>query len=141
LKKYINIENINKVNEFGFGLLHYSISRNSFDITKYLIESGINLDLMDLERNTALHYVCNTQNIEIAKLLLEKGADLSIRNKYGNNAMWTAVFNCKGKYYDMVELFMKYNPDIITKNKVGKSPLDFAIQVENSNLIDILTKS
>ena len=52
--------------------------------------------------------------------------------------MWTAVFNCKGKYYDIVELFMKYNPDIHTKNNAGRSPLDFAIQVGNEKLIKML---
>ena len=140
LQKKFRIEDINKKSEYGSSLLHYSIEGNKFDISLFLIENGIDLNLIDSEGNTALHYICNTQNIEIAKLILEKGADLEIRNKYGNNAMWTAVFNCKGRYYEMVELFMQYNPDIITKNKAGRSPLDFAKQTNNEKLIKILIK-
>ncbi|WJE54729.1 hypothetical protein QRE66_11150 [Bacillus cereus] len=38
----------------------------------------------------------------------------------------------------MVELLIRKNPDVTTKNKVGKSPLDFAKQVNNKRLINIL---
>ena len=54
--------------------------------------------------------------------------------------MWTAVFNCKGRNYEMVELFMMFNPDIMTKNNAGRSPLDFSMQVGDEKLIDILLK-
>ncbi|WP_222127424.1 ankyrin repeat domain-containing protein [Bacillus sp. X1(2014)] len=40
----------------------------------------------------------------------------------------------------MVELFMKYNPDTTTKNKAGRSPLDFAKQVGNDKLVNLLEK-
>lgn len=88
---------------------------------------------------TALHGICNYPSIEVAKDILEHGGNINIRDKYGNNALWTAVFNCKGRYYDMVELFMKYNPDVKTKNNAGRSPLDFAIQVGDDKLIKLLT--
>jgi ankyrin repeat protein len=84
-KKKFRIEDINKKSEYGSSLLHYSIEGNKFDISLFLIENGIDLNLIDSEGNTALHYIGNTQNVEIAKLILEKGADLEIRNKYGNN--------------------------------------------------------
>ncbi len=40
----------------------------------------------------------------------------------------------------MVELFMQYNPDKTTKNNAGRSPLDFARQVGNDKLIEMLEK-
>ncbi len=99
------------------------------------------MNLVDEDKQTALHCICNYPNIEVARSILEHGGDINKRDKYGNNALWTAVFNCKGRYYEMVELFMKYNPDVTTKNNAGRSPLDFAIQVGDDKLIKLLKKN
>lgn len=137
-KKALKVENINEKSEYDSGLLHYSISGEKFDIALFLINSGIDVNIINENRQTALHYICNYPNIEVAKAILEHGGDINKRDKYGNNPLWTAVFNCKGRYYDMVELFIKYNPDVTTKNNAGRSPLDFAIQVGNAKLIELL---
>lgn len=140
-KKALRIEDINKKSESGSGLLHYSISGGKFDIAMFLIENGIDMNQTNENGQTAVHYICNYPNIEVAKKILDCGGDIDKKDKYGNNALWTAVFNCKGRYYDMVELFMEYNPDTITKNDAGRSPLDFAIQVGNDKLIGLLNKN
>lgn len=139
-KRNLDISEINKKSESGSSLLHYAISGSKFDIADFLIESEIDVNLTNSEGQTALHLICVNQSICVAEKLLKKGADINLRDKYGNNAMWTAVFNCKGRNYEMVELFMTFNPDIMKKNNAGKSPLDFAIQVGNEKLIDILLK-
>jgi ankyrin repeat protein len=56
---------------------------------------------------------------------------------YGNQALWTAVFNAKGNY-TVVEAFLKFKQDVEHKNKYGKSPLDFAKQITDQFLIKIL---
>ena len=136
-KSKFNVSEINKKSESDSSLLHYAISGSQFDISTFLINSGIDVNLTNSDGQTALHLICVNQNIDVAKELLKKGADINIRDKYGNNAMWTAVFNCKGRNYEMVELFMTLNPDIMTKNNAGRSPLDFAIQVGNKKLINM----
>jgi len=138
-KKFI-LEDINKKDEYGSDLLSESIVGENFDISLFLLNNGINVNWIDEVGNTLLHLICEHPNIDIASEILNQGADINIRNKYGNNALWTAVFNCNGKYYDMVELFMQYNPDTKTKNNAGRSPLDFAKQVGNNKLIEILEK-
>lgn len=140
-KSKFNLENINEKDEYGTGLLHYAIEGEQTEIALFLIDSGIDVNMVDEERKTALQYLCIHPNIQIAKAILEHGGDINIRDKYGNNALWTAVFNCKGRYYDMVELFMEYSPDVETKNNAGRSPLDFAIQVGNDKLIKMLAKN
>lgn len=75
------------------------------------------------------------------KALIQKGIDVNIRDKYSNNAMWTVVFNCKGKNYEFVELLMKRTPDTTTKNKVGRSPVDFANQINDTRLLEILNRN
>ena len=139
-KKKFVLKDINIKNEYGNGLLHYSIAGEKFDISIFLIKNGFNVNMTDADGNTSLHLICEHPNLNVAKEMLTQGGDLNIRNKFGNNALGTAVFNCKGRYYDMVELFMKYNPDTTTKNKAGRSPLDFAKQVGNDKLVTLLEK-
>nr|WP_235549934.1 ankyrin repeat domain-containing protein [Paenibacillus sp. Soil766] len=98
----------------------------------------MDVSMTNADGQTPLHYISTFPEIVVAQEILKKGGDINIRDKYGNNALWTAVFNCKGKYYDMVELFMQYKPDVLTKNKAGRSPLDFANQVGNEKLIALL---
>lgn len=139
-KSKFMINDIDTKDEGGSGLLHYAISGSKFDIASFLINKGIDVNITNSDGQTALHLICVNQNIDVAKELLQRSADINLRDKYGNNAMWTAVFNCKGRNYEMVELFMTFNPDIMTKNNAGRSPLDFAMQVGNEKLIDILLK-
>ncbi|MFJ5763702.1 ankyrin repeat domain-containing protein [Neobacillus sp. NPDC093182] len=139
-KKFLLVD-INKKDKNGSGLLHYSIAGDNYDISLFLINSGIDVNITSKDGHTALHLICERPNLSVAREILKCGGDINIRDKkYGNSALWSAVFNCKGRYYDMVELFMQYNPDITTKNKAGMSPLDFAKQVGNSKLIEILER-
>jgi ankyrin repeat protein len=131
-------EHINQKNEHGSGLLHYAISGKKFDIALFLLNNGIDVNMINSDSQTALHLICVNQQLDVVEKLLENNADINLRDKYGNNAVWTAVFNCKGKNYDMVRLLMKYNPDIHTKNKAGRSPLDFAKQIQDYSLLEIL---
>jgi uncharacterized protein len=134
------LEETNNKDEFGTGLLHYAIGGENFDIALFLINNGFDVNMTDEDGNTALHYIGEHPNLEVAKQILNRGGDLNIRNKYGNNALWTAVFNSKDQYYDLVELFMQYNPDATSKNKAGRSPIDFAKQIGEDKLVKMLDK-
>ena len=136
-------EEINDIFHRDGGLLHCAVAGENFDIALFLIENGIDVNMIDADGNTALHYVCQyeTYSIEVAKELLKRNIDGQIRDKWGNNAMWTAVMNCAWEHYEMVELLLEYGVDIHTKNKSGWSPLDAAKDLEDEKLIELLTKS
>ncbi|WP_123868180.1 ankyrin repeat domain-containing protein [Chryseobacterium lactis] len=63
---------------------------------------------------------------------------LRLQDQFGNNAMWTAVFNSDGGY-DIVKLLKEYGFDSNSKNNNDRSPLDFAKQIEDEELQKILT--
>lgn len=137
-KEKFDIQLMNIKNERGSSLLHYAISGKQFDIALFLIEQGIDVNLKNSDGQTALHLLASNQNINILNELLHKDVDVNIRDKYGNSAFWSAVFNCKGKNYEFVELLLKKSPDIRTKNNAGRSPLDFALQINDTKLITLL---
>lgn len=137
MKKFVK-EEINNTDEFGSNLLHESIVGRQFDISLFLLKNGIDVNITAKKGYTALHLICYYPNLEVAGEILKRGGDINIRDEYGNNALWTAVFNCKGRYYDMVDLFMQNNSDATTKNNAGRSPLDFARQIGDSKLIGML---
>ena len=79
-------------------------------------------------------------NLNVAQLLLDKGADSGVEDNYGNQPLWTAVFNDKGygQRLDIVRLFRGHGADINHRNKVGKSPLDFATSAGYVQVITLL---
>ena len=75
--------------------------------------------------------------MNIAKILLEKGALVNTVDKWGNNPLWRTVYKCD---YEMAQLLMEYGADPNSKNKVDKSPLDFANMRNDEKMVAILTR-
>lgn len=124
-------------NEYKQNLLQGAIAACKNDIAKDLINRNIDLNHQDSNGQAPLHYCAQYLNIEIARLLLSKNADINIEDAYGNNPLWTAVFNARGDYR-MVELFIEYNANIYHLNKARRSPLDFAKQIDDLDMVKIL---
>ena len=127
---------INDCNEYKQNLLHEAIACCRNDIATNLINRN-NINQQDYKGETPLHYCAAYFNLEIAELLLQKKAQINIIDKYGNNPLWVAVFNAHGDYR-MVKLFLKYNANIQNKNRANRSPLDFAKQINDLDLVNIL---
>ena len=128
---------INQVDEDGQNLLHEAVAFSNTLLGKELITRNIIVNQKDINSQTPLHYAANKKEIELAALILNDGGDLNIEDKHGNQPLWTAVFNAKGGY-EMVKQFMSFNPDVNHKNQNGKSPLDFAQQINDQSLVNIL---
>ena len=138
-KSYLRFLVDSNGNKYKQNLLQEAIAACKNDIAKDLINRNIDLNHQDSNGQTPLHYCAQYLNIEIARLLLSKNADINIEDAYGNNPLWTAVFNARGDYR-MVELFIEYNANIYHLNKSGRSSLDFAKQIDDTKLVQILSK-
>jgi uncharacterized protein len=132
---------INKKDKFGYSAIHTAMVKNLPGMAKILIDSGINLNLQNNEGITSLHCAAIYNNFSLADLLLRHGADLSIEDKYGNQPLWTATFNDKGRNErrEMIKLFLKYGADVNHKNNVGKSSKDIVLIAGYKNLEDIIS--
>ena len=139
---YSAIDNIdiNTLNDYKQNSLQESIAYDNDEISYDLIKREINLNHKDEDGKTSLHYCAAHNNYDIAKIILEKGCDINICDNHGNNPLWVAVFNARG-VYNMVELFVVFKANINNKNNADKSSLDFAKQIEDEELIEILIQT
>lgn len=128
---------INIVNETNENLLQTALAYNREEIALDLIRKGINLNHKNNDGKTSLHYILNKTQLNIAKQILDKGGDIKLIDKYGNNPLWTATFNARGEY-DLVGLYLNYGGNPNHKNINDKSPIDFAKQIKDNNLLEIL---
>jgi uncharacterized protein len=133
------------INEFEYDktALHTACVSNAINAAEVLIKNGIDVNARDkITGAVSLHYCAVYNYFELANLILKTGGKLNIADDYGNEPLWTAVFNVKGKIerLPIVELYLKHGADKNHKNNAGKSPLDFANQVKFAPLLEVLQK-
>lgn len=134
-----SLDDINVRNEDGQNLLHHAIAYGNDAATSELLRRGIDVNTQDSKGQTPLHYAAAYGNAEVASEILKRGGDLTIVDSHGNTAIWTAVFNARGRYAVLEEL-VRHGGDRVAmlKNKHGRSPIDFATQINDVNLLRLL---
>lgn len=128
---------INVANEFGQNLLHEAVAAKNTKFGLELIKRGIDVNHQDSQGQTPLHFTGIHQTEELARAILAAGGNPSIKDVFGNTPLWSAVVKPK-RNYEIVHLIMQHRPDPNSKNKAGKSPLDFAKQIGSERLIAML---
>jgi ankyrin repeat protein len=63
-------------------------------------------------------------------LLIHNKANPNLHDIHGNDPLWTAIMNSRGKM-DIIELLLDAGADSNHKNKHGRSPLDMASTIKN----------
>lgn len=72
------------------------------------------------------------------KNILERNINYS--NAYGRNLLQEAIVSCENTIaVDLVKLLVRYGADALSKNNAICSPLDFAKQIKDMEMINILT--
>ncbi len=133
----ISSVSLDAVDEDNQTLLHEAVISGNEYVVNDLLERGIKPNIQDKNGLTPLHYAALYKQLYIAQVIIENGGDVNIVDSHGNNSLWTATFNARGTYYDMVELFVKASGDCHHKNKYGKSAFDFAKQINDKKLLQL----
>lgn len=72
------------------------------------------------------------------KNILERNINYS--NAYGRNLLQEAIVSCENTIaVDLVKLLIRCGVDALSKNNTIRSPLDFAKQIKDMEMINILT--
>ena len=56
------------------------------DVYKFMIKNNVNLEIEDIEGNTALFYSIHSKKIELVRILLDNGANIFHKNYKGDIA-------------------------------------------------------
>lgn len=75
---------INSQDRFGKNVtpLHRAVTSENFEVVKFLVENGADINRLDSSRKNALHYALIKNNFQITKFLLENGIDCNAICQY-----------------------------------------------------------
>ena len=62
-------------------------TEEGFDLMKFIIKQGADVNYVDDDGYSLLHYACNCQLFEISEILIEHGADINITNSEGSTVL------------------------------------------------------
>ncbi|MGF6907866.1 ankyrin repeat domain-containing protein [Fusobacterium sp. PH5-44] len=81
-----------------------------FEVTKLLVEYGVNLNAQDFNKSIPLQYLITRNRLETEDIektlryLVENGSDYTIKNKYGNSCLDSAKkFEWRNGFLDIVK--------------------------------------
>lgn len=117
----INYKNIDNIS-----LLMMSITENSNDTTKLLIEKGADVNTQNDHGETALMCAMSTNNAEICEILINYGANIDIKDKDGNTAF---------EYDSDINLKEIINNKIMIDNKIKNIIINKFIYLDFSEII------
>jgi len=115
-----------------------AIMKNDYSEAKKAIKDGADVnEKADIDgRETMLTSAIKTSTMEIVKLLLDSGADVNKTDFFGRTAAHLAI----GGKTDLIELLLRYEPDLTIKDKDGDTPLDLARKSKHKKFIEIIEK-
>jgi len=102
-KKQITLNNVDKTDIHNYLLFNAASNGDLLEIKK-LYSSGINLNISDYDKRTALHLAASENKIKIVKFLLNKNVDKNVVDRWGNTPLDDAI---RGDCKEIIELLKK----------------------------------
>ena len=106
-----------------------------FDIAKFLIEKGANVNALATDNSTALIWSCSEGYYEVAKLLIEHDADINAFNLEDESPITTAIEYSR---VDIVKLLLESGVTINNKLENGDTILIHAIKSRNNDIVKLV---
>lgn len=151
-------------------LLYLAASCNSFNCLQYLIDSGLDINSINNEGNTAFHATAINECLESAKILLKAKASNNIRNKEhqlpihiaatrnnvelnqilatrknlllpDKNGMTPLHLAAVANLPDIIKLYIQKQVDVDLMSSTGSTPLLLACLKENFEAIEALIEN
>jgi len=102
-------------------------------IVRYLIKCGANIQLSNLDGNTALHLASGFGDESLVNILIQQGAFINAQNEKGETALHWAVMN---GMISNVDLLLKSGEVLIDiKNVHGRTAVDLALGKEDKTIL------
>ena len=115
-------------------LMAYVWRDNKARVEKLLVQ-GADVNLQDLDGDTALHGAAQTGNVEIMGLLLDKKPDVNAKNKVGGTPlMWAAVFGND----EVARMLLANGADPSLKDVDGITAAQWAARNKRDSIVALL---
>lgn len=123
----------------GHTALYHAMSDKNYEIVKYLIAKGANIENKSTPFGPALIYAIFNNDIEMVKIIVEAGADLNV--DFHNQTPLHEAVNVKG--YETVKYLISKGANVNIKNELSKAtPLIYAILVKQDvEMVKVLIKA
>jgi len=139
IKKFLDSkpELINTFSSDGFTPLGLSCFFGHYEIVKYLVEKGadVNIPSSNSFQVAPIHSATAISNYDIIKLLIKNGADVNAKQQSGVIPLHSAAHNGQS---EIIKLLIDHGADVNAKTTDNKTPLDMAEEknyTEAANLI------
>lgn len=134
LREYLELGDVNVLNERGMSLIHYAILFNNSEVFDLLLESYINVNIMDSNGNTPIHYCVIHNRMGFLKTLIRHGANLTIQNLNQESPLYVA--SRLGRE-NMIYLLLESIPFNINEKNINDESIFFAlVRSRNLNLLN-----
>ncbi len=134
LREYLELGDVNCINERGMSLIHYAILFNNSEIFDLLLENYINVNIMDKEGNTPVHYCVIHNRMGFLKTLIRHGANLKVQNLNLETPLYVAS---KLGRENIIYLLLESIPYNINEKNINDESMFMAlIRSRNLNLLN-----
>lgn len=120
----------------GWTYLHTSVSEGEYEITKYLLENGIEVNVKNHVGLFPIYFAVSYGFVDILKLLLEYHADVNAKDSRGETLIFHAIRN---NNLEAVKLLVENGANLKVKVK-RIDPIKFS-QIEKKGKITKYLKS
>jgi ankyrin repeat protein len=124
---------VNLVTKAGKSCLMAGIE--STDVTDYLLSLGGEVNIPDVNGDTALHWAVHHASRRSVESLVKNRAEVNTKNLEGNTALHVAILR---NTVDMVRLLLESGADPYIRNKKKEDALMLAVLAGNTMIIDII---
>ena len=134
----------------GVTVLHLAM-RNSKSILQLLLKkyniTKDNIDLVDINKRTALHWACSHGKLEQAKIVTKLGADIGMIDVEGKTPMHWAASSKSGDASKLINLLVHVKPRSKSASVInwqdyeGRQPLHLAVMDNSSEVVSSIISS
>lgn len=117
-------DNINKVGKHGNSALMKAVREARSDIAKEILQMNPDLEIANVDGNTALWNACFGQDYQCVELLVKAGINL---DKMNDNGVTALMYSASAGKEDMVKLLLEAGADKTLENLDGFQAIDLAV--------------
>ncbi|XP_042900716.1 protein fem-1 homolog B-like [Parasteatoda tepidariorum] len=121
----------------GATALWCAASAGHFNVVKYLLSRGADVNHATKSKSTPLRAACFDGRLDVIQYLVDKGADIHMANKYDNTCLMLAAY--RGRI-DVVTYLLTKKADPDAQTQCGATALHFAADHGHVDIVKKLLK-